>query len=191
MAEVVLCHGSYTIKAGYADVIETTLLPSIETPSKVKRRATGGGGGQRATNGIQSAAVKTNGADAAPHDGTNGNANENGRNSGATVTTNDDNGDARRSSQLHSGTSPQVSIQHDVNEVIGRRGRVLDWDGLEVIWDHLLYEMLGWIKGEEGNVLLSEPLGMARVCEAIRVLLFHNHHPLALSHQIQLIFLSF
>lgn len=98
--DTVLSAGTYTIKAGYADVNETTLLPSIEVPSKVKRDGKGSGA-------------------------------ENGAHGGV--------------SQLMDGAE------------------VKDWDGLEVVLRYILYEQLGWIQGEEGNILMAEPYGTSRV----------------------------
>ena len=105
MAELVVATGTYTVKAGYADVVETNLLPSIEVPSYVLR---GGGEG-----------------------GEGGGGGEGG------------------------------SEEEEAKQVI-EAGDVRDWAGLEVVWRHVLYEQLGWIEGEEGNVLLTEPRGLSR-----------------------------
>lgn len=52
------------------------------------------------------------------------------------------------------------------------RGRVADADALEAVWHHVLYEQLGWVHGEEGLVLLSEPaltgrLARERACQVL------------------------
>ena len=148
MAEIVLVNGSYTIKAGYADVVETTLLPSIVTPSKVRR--------VKQVEGAKVHAVNTDNGHAANEENIDRSKNSNGV------------GD--RDVEMKDNGPAEVS-QYE-KEVIGRRGKVEDLDGLEVIWNYLLYEMLGWIKGEEGNVLLSEQLGMSRVCQLTMSILF-------------------
>lgn len=103
MAELVLATGTYTVKAGYADVVERTLLPSIEMPSSVRRSE---------------------------------------------------------------GEAPTQLVEG---------GEVRDWAGLEVLWRHVLYEQLGWIEGEEGNVLLTEPRGLSRLGkECMAQLLFEQ-----------------
>ncbi|QDZ18294.1 actin-related protein [Chloropicon primus] len=35
-------------------------------------------------------------------------------------------------------------------------GVICDWDSMEVLWHYILYEQLGWEKGEEETVLISE-----------------------------------
>mmetsp|Transcript_10675 Transcript_10675/g.39178 ORF Transcript_10675/g.39178 Transcript_10675/m.39178 type:complete len:379 (-) Transcript_10675:43-1179(-) len=37
------------------------------------------------------------------------------------------------------------------------RGEVVDWEGLESIWNYILYDQVGWIYGEEGNLLTTAP----------------------------------
>ena len=39
-----------------------------------------------------------------------------------------------------------------------RGGCVVDWDGLEALVHHALYDLLGWAVGDEGAVVLAEPL---------------------------------
>ena len=101
--DTVVSVGTYTVKAGYVDVTDTTLLPSMEVPSKVTRGGGGGGGGG-----------------------------------------------AARVSELVDGAE------------------VKDWDGLEAVMRYILYEQLGWIEGEEGNVLMTEAFGVSRVRAAAR-----------------------
>ena len=49
-------------------------------------------------------------------------------------------------------------------EVVGiERGRVADWDVVEDAWHHLLYTQLGWEEGNEGSLLLCEPILTSRV----------------------------
>ena len=38
------------------------------------------------------------------------------------------------------------------------RGEVVDWEGLESIWEYILYDQIGWIYGEEGGLLMTEPM---------------------------------
>lgn len=103
MAELVVSTGTYTVKAGYADVVETSLLPSVETPSYVYC-----GGGKSAEDRLE---------------------------------------------------EEEESV---VTSQVIEAGDVRDWAGLEVVWRHVLYEQLGWIEGEEGNLLLTEPRGLSR-----------------------------
>ncbi|KAK3253619.1 Actin-related protein 7 [Cymbomonas tetramitiformis] len=39
-----------------------------------------------------------------------------------------------------------------------RRGLVEDWEQVESIWHYIFYEELGWVYGDEGSVLYTEPL---------------------------------
>mmetsp|Transcript_17854 Transcript_17854/g.60867 ORF Transcript_17854/g.60867 Transcript_17854/m.60867 type:complete len:380 (-) Transcript_17854:404-1543(-) len=43
-----------------------------------------------------------------------------------------------------------------------RRGAVQDFDAVEAVWHHALYDALGWVYGEEGLVLLTEPALVSR-----------------------------
>eukprot|EP00899_Mesostigma_viride_P015451 jgi/Mesvir1/23907/Mv10687-RA.1 len=38
------------------------------------------------------------------------------------------------------------------------RGLIEGWEEMEGIWHHMLYDQLGWVVGEEGGVLVTEPL---------------------------------
>lgn len=49
----------------------------------------------------------------------------------------------------------------DVRQAM-RENRVVDWEAMEAAWERALYEHLGWQEGEEGVVLLSEPIFTAR-----------------------------
>ena len=40
--------------------------------------------------------------------------------------------------------------------------RVQDWDQLESLYAHAFYRQLGWVEGDEGAVLVSEPLFTSR-----------------------------
>jgi actin-related protein 7 len=42
------------------------------------------------------------------------------------------------------------------------RRRVRDWDQLEALYAHAFYRQLGWVEGDEGAVLVSEPLFTSR-----------------------------
>jgi actin-related protein 7 len=41
---------------------------------------------------------------------------------------------------------------------IVQAGRIVDFDGLESILYHILYNRLGWVIGDEGSLLIAEPL---------------------------------
>ncbi|CAD7701608.1 unnamed protein product [Ostreobium quekettii] len=56
-----------------------------------------------------------------------------------------------------SGGAEPVAIRHAV-----RDGDVADWDALESILQHCLYGGLGWEHGEEGFLLMCEPLFTSR-----------------------------
>ena len=43
------------------------------------------------------------------------------------------------------------------------RGLVRDWEALESMWRYIFYTNLGWEMGNEGQVLLAEPLGTSKV----------------------------
>ena len=43
------------------------------------------------------------------------------------------------------------------------RGLVHDWEALESMWRYIFYTNLGWEMGNEGQVLLAEPLGTSKV----------------------------
>lgn len=45
-----------------------------------------------------------------------------------------------------------------------RRGSVASIDALEAVLEYALYDQLGWEYGDEGNVLLAEPLMTSKVC---------------------------
>ena len=44
-----------------------------------------------------------------------------------------------------------------------RRGSVASFDALEAVLEYVLYDQLGWEYGDEGNVLLAEPLMTSKV----------------------------
>jgi actin-related protein len=46
-----------------------------------------------------------------------------------------------------------VEVRHPV-----RGGVVEDWDGLESLIHYSLYDLLGWAIGDEGAVVMAEPL---------------------------------
>lgn len=41
-------------------------------------------------------------------------------------------------------------------QVFDSTGRISNWEALEVIYEYLLYEQLGWPEGDEGFVLCTE-----------------------------------
>jgi actin-related protein 7 len=46
-----------------------------------------------------------------------------------------------------------VEVRHPV-----RGGQIEDWDGLESLIHYSLYDLLGWAIGDEGAVVMAEPL---------------------------------
>lgn len=53
---------------------------------------------------------------------------------------------------------PSAAANNGQPQRVIHRGFVANWDYLESMLHYLLYEQLGWIKGEEGSVLVVEPL---------------------------------
>ncbi|KAK9819407.1 hypothetical protein WJX74_000033 [Apatococcus lobatus] len=42
------------------------------------------------------------------------------------------------------------------------QGRIASWPGFEALMHYCLYNQLGWVAGDEGNLLLSQPLFLPR-----------------------------
>lgn len=53
----------------------------------------------------------------------------------------------------------EVSLGH---EPVVQNGHITHWDGFEALMHHALYQQLGWQVGEEGNVIMPEPLFTSR-----------------------------
>ena len=60
--------------------------------------------------------------------------------------------------RVRSPNSPEAPIHHPV-----QRRVVRSWEEVEAIWHYILYEEMAWVAGEEGSVLLAEPLFHSRV----------------------------
>lgn len=44
------------------------------------------------------------------------------------------------------------------------RGIIKDWDAMEDLWRYTFYTGLGWEPGNEGQLLVAEPLLTPKVC---------------------------
>ncbi len=56
-----------------------------------------------------------------------------------------------------------------------RQGQIEDFDGVEALLHYVLYELLGWPRGDEGSVIVSEPLFTSRASrEQLTQLLFET-----------------
>lgn len=51
------------------------------------------------------------------------------------------------------------------------RGFIKDWDAMEDLLHHVLYNGLGWEMGNEGQILFTDPLSTPKV---IKVIPFHT-----------------
>ena len=47
--------------------------------------------------------------------------------------------------------------------------RVVDWDQLEAIYHDILYRQMRWVEGDEGAVLVTEPLFTSKVGLSVQV----------------------
>ena len=45
---------------------------------------------------------------------------------------------------------------------VAERGEIVDWEALDSILDYVFYERVGWERGQEGTLLLCEPLCVTR-----------------------------
>ncbi len=45
-----------------------------------------------------------------------------------------------------------------------QRGEIVDMDSLEALMHHTLYDVLGWELGQEGGIVVAEPLLMSKRC---------------------------
>ena len=77
--------------------------------------------------------------------------------------------------QQSGGDSPAAMGNGTLNPVRGEhselntkrpihRGQITDWEAMEDVWRYMFYEELGWEIGNEGNVLVTEPLCTPKVC---------------------------
>eukprot|EP00249_Psilotum_nudum_P014197 c24714_g1_i2 orf=218-1315(+) len=54
------------------------------------------------------------------------------------------------------GNDEEFSMEDVVNPVV--RGTIRDWDAMEDLWRYVFYTGLGWEAGNEGQLLIAEPL---------------------------------
>lgn len=45
---------------------------------------------------------------------------------------------------------------------VAHEGEIVDWETLDTLLDYVFYERLGWERGQEGTLLLCEPLCVTR-----------------------------
>lgn len=64
------------------------------------------------------------------------------------------------------GSLPDSPSQqaNNVDPVV--RGFIKDWDAMEDLLHHVLYNGLGWEIGNEGQILFADPLLTPKVCQA-------------------------
>ena len=65
------------------------------------------------------------------------------------------------------GKMPSDRVPRTVEPI--ERGLVRDWEALESMWRYIFYSNLGWEMGNEGQVLLAEPLGTSKVIRGDRL----------------------
>ncbi|KAH7520998.1 hypothetical protein FEM48_Zijuj08G0204900 [Ziziphus jujuba var. spinosa] len=66
---------------------------------------------------------------------------------------------------LEDGTLNDCSSCEDVTVDPVVRGFIRDWDAMEDLLHHVLYTGLGWVMGNEGQILFTDPLYIAPVIE--------------------------
>ena len=63
------------------------------------------------------------------------------------------------------GDEGRPSVSGETHRPVQRRV-VRNWDEVEALWNYVLYDQLAWVAGEEGSVLVAEPLFNSRVSRA-------------------------
>ncbi|KAF2293565.1 hypothetical protein GH714_002851 [Hevea brasiliensis] len=66
---------------------------------------------------------------------------------------------------LEDGSSADRSLFEDANVDLVIGGFIRDWDAMEDLLHYVLYTSLEWAKGNEGQILFTDPLYIAPVIE--------------------------
>lgn len=64
---------------------------------------------------------------------------------------------------LEDGSLPDGSLFEDISVDPIVRGFIRDWDAMEDLLNHVLYNGLGWEMGNEGQILFTDPLATPKV----------------------------